>query len=170
MTASRLQGHDSIENRADEVLNPPYVSYNGQVIKDALDPANTTGYAGTLADFQRLYSFPPPGCADKAHDPAPDWKSRWYADSLSRPGEGVAHAYVRQTAEITHAHMPYIECIDTSDDKAWSDVGYFTGRRARPRHQVSGRPDPAVHRGHRQGPTSDHDPQPTATNYPTARR
>ena len=111
--------HNDIEKRADEVLTPPYVSYNGQLIKDALP-------ALTLSDFQSLYSFPPSNCADKAHDPAPDFKSRWYANTLSRPGEGVAHAYVRQTAETTTAHMPYIECINTEDNSSWSDVGYFT--------------------------------------------
>jgi hypothetical protein len=111
--------HNDIEKRADEVLNPPYVSYNGQLVKDALPALDPSA-------FQSLYSFPPSNCADKAHDPAADFKSRWYTDTLPRAGEGVAHAYVRQTAEITHAHLPYIECINTEDNNAWSDVGYFT--------------------------------------------
>jgi hypothetical protein len=111
--------HNDIEKRADEVLNPPYVSYNGQDIKDELPALD-------LASFQSLYPFPPSNCADKVHNPAPDFKSRWYTSTLSHPGEGVAHAYVRQTAEITHAHLPYIECINTEDNKSWSDVGYFT--------------------------------------------
>jgi hypothetical protein len=112
--------HNDVETRADEVLATPGVVYNGVAVKDALP-------ALTLSDFRNLYSLQPPSCGSKAVDPAQSFKPRWYADTLAKQsGEGVAHAYVRNSAETSHQFIPYIECINTEDDKGWDSVGFFT--------------------------------------------
>ena len=112
--------HNDVETRADEVLASPGVSFNGQVVKNALP-------ALTKSDFTNLYSFQPPSCVDKAVDPAQLFASRRYSDRLPiLPGEGVAHAYVRNLADISNTFIPYIECIDTESDRGWDSVGFFT--------------------------------------------
>ena len=106
---------------ADQVLVND-ISYNGKVVKFALP-------ALSLSDFQSLYPSQPPSCTNEALDldPAQDFKSRWYTDTLTRQfAEGVAHAYVRNSAEITNKVMPYINCINTEDDGNWKSMGFFT--------------------------------------------
>jgi hypothetical protein len=127
--------HNNTEKRADEVLAGT-VRYNNLVVRDQLP-------ALSLSDFQGLYSFPPSGfpplraaCPGLATDSAQYFKPRWYTETdpatmarispASQPGEGVAHAYVRDTAEITNTFMPYIECTATGIDRDWNKVGYFT--------------------------------------------
>ncbi len=113
--------HNDVETRTDEVLASPGVSFNGQLVRNALP-------ALTKSDFTNLYSFhPTSSCADKAVDPAQLFASRRYSDRLPfLPGEGVAHAYVRNLADISHTFIPYIKCIDTESDSGWDSVGFFT--------------------------------------------
>jgi hypothetical protein len=127
------QVHNDIEKRAGEVIAAGSTIYanDGYLVQNRL-PAHD------LAAFQNLYQFPPPpriiyvnGNAITITCPAPDpaqfFTDRWYTDRLSRAdNEGVAHAYVRHTAEITHSFLDYIECINTEDDSQWSKVGFFT--------------------------------------------
>jgi len=126
-----FQMHNDVEKRADEVLASSGVVYNGKVMKDALP-------ALTAADFATLYTPHPPSCADQIIDPGTYFKDRWYAHPLPEnptdplasipalPGEGVAHAYVRNSAEVSHRFIPYIKCINTEDDRSWESVGAFT--------------------------------------------
>src|SRR5207249_7480986 len=98
----------------------------------------TAGYvhnlipALTTADFVKIYDWPPApdddSCPAKAPtNPSFNFQARWYADTLPRmSGEGVAHAYTRNLAEISHRFMPYIECIDTERDHNWPSMGFFT--------------------------------------------
>lgn len=114
------QMHNDVESRADEVLASPGVSFNGNIIKDALP-------ALSASDFGALYTAHPPICAGDAIDPGTYFKTRWYTDTLAKqPGEGVARAYVRNSAEISHRFIPYIKCINTEDDTSWDKVGTFT--------------------------------------------
>src|SRR5206468_638974 len=105
--------------------------YNGKIMKNALPVL-------TAPDFGTLYTPHPPSCEDQIIDPGTYFKERWYAyavpehptDPLSSipalPGEGVAHAYVRNSAEVSHRFIPYIKCINTEDDGSWESVGAFT--------------------------------------------
>lgn len=130
--------HNNIEKRADEVLAGTVLYNNNLVVRDALPALG-------LSDFQGLYSFPPSGfpstpsraaCPGLATDSAQYFKPRWYKETdpvtmatispASQPGEGVAHAYARGTAEITNNFMPYIQCIVTAIDRDWNKVGFFT--------------------------------------------
>jgi hypothetical protein len=115
-----FQMHNDVEKRADEVLASPGVVYNNHVIKDSLP-------ALTAVDFGNLYPTGQPSCSSDAVDPMQFYKTRWYTDTLqTQPGEGVAHAYVRNSAEISHQFIPYIKCINTEDDTSWNSVGIFT--------------------------------------------
>jgi hypothetical protein len=115
--------HNDIETLADYAIQSASVDA-GYVHN--LIPADTT------ADFVKIYDWPPtPGtasCATKAPvNPSFNFQPRWYADTLPRmSGEGVAHAYTRDLADIAHRFMPYIECIDTEDDHNWPSMGFFT--------------------------------------------
>ena len=112
--------HNDIEQRANEVLASPGVYYNGVTVKDGIPVLKST-------DLSNVSQFPPPTCAGQAVAPGLFYKERWYADTLARqPGEGIAHAYVRNSAEASHQFMPYIECIEVDRDKTWDHVGFFT--------------------------------------------
>jgi len=116
------ESHNDVESVADAILIKP-TSVNAGVVKDLLPALNSS-------DFGVLYDFPPTGqdsdCISQALNPANFYKTRWYADGLTpQAGEGVAHAYTRQSSEIVHQFMPYIECIDTEENK-FTSMGYFT--------------------------------------------
>ena len=118
------QVHNDIETRADEVLIDD-ITWNGHVVKEALP-------ADTYNDFHNLYAWPPivysdSSCLDDVRNPVSDFTPRDYVADLERmEGEGVAHAYVRRNAELSHQYYPFIQCINTEDDATWDKVGFFT--------------------------------------------
>jgi hypothetical protein len=118
-----FERHNDIESLADYAIKS--ASVNAGLVQDLLPALNTT-------DFTKVYDWPPtPGdssCPAKfPTDPAAYFNTRWYADSLSfQSGEGVAHAYTRNVAEMAHKFIPYIECIDTESDHNWASMGFFT--------------------------------------------
>ncbi len=86
----------------------------------------------TLEAFRSLYVFPPERTpwpsASFAVDPAPFFKPRWYPEDLApqlRPGEGVAHGYVRVSAEMAEVHLPYLDT--TQDEPEDADAPYSLG-------------------------------------------
>lgn len=122
--------HNRVEAFADKTLSEPTI-YNHRIIRfalPALDPLR----------FEALYPYPPTTPEDSPHcdtpNPADDYKTRWYADSLTREdGEGFAHAYVRNAALIAHKYWPWVNpssfgsgCIDTERDADWEHMGFFT--------------------------------------------
>ncbi len=129
-----FERHNDIETMADAVLrsNNP-VAVNAGVVENLLPALNTS-------DFVKLYDFPPtpndvilPGglvvhCPSLyPTNPSFNFNTRWYTDTLARmSGEGVAHAYTRNLAEISHRFIPYIECINTESDHNWPAMGFFT--------------------------------------------
>ncbi len=121
--------HNNIESLADDLLWQDLM-WDGKVIKNYL-PALTS------SKFTSLYPFPPPpppsldpplpNCVSLATDPAFYYKQRWYSNTLTpKTGEGVAHAYTREAAEISQHVMPYLECIETVRDRNWNTMGFFT--------------------------------------------
>jgi len=115
--------HNDVETLADYAVIG--ASVNAGLVKDLLP-------ALSVSDFTKVYDWPPtPGdssCPAKAPiNPSFYFQQRWYAGNLPRQsGEGVAHAYTRNMAEIAHRFMPYIECIDTERDHNWPSMGFFT--------------------------------------------
>jgi hypothetical protein len=115
--------HNDIETLADYAIQS--ASVDAGYVRNLIPALN-------VADFTRIYDWPPTpgddGCPAKApDDPSVYFHTRWYADTLARSnGEGVAHAYTRDVAEVSHLFMPYIECINTEDDHNWPSMGFFT--------------------------------------------
>ena len=115
--------HNDVETLADYGISS--ASVTAGFVKDLLPALNTTG-------FTKIYDWPPtPGdssCPPKfPTNPSFYFKTRWYADSLPLlGGEGVAHGYTRNAAEMANRFMPYIECIDTERDHNWPSMGFFT--------------------------------------------
>jgi hypothetical protein len=120
-----FQIHNDVETLADYAIAS--ASVNAGYVRNLI-PADTT------TDFVKIYDWPPaPGddsCPAKAPaDPSFYFQKRWYADSLPRmSGEGVAHAYTRDLADIAHLSYPYIHCIDTERDHNWPSMGFFTAQ------------------------------------------
>lgn len=127
--------HNQVEHIADQVVADQIML--GTTPVSAAIPVDD---ASTLAV---LSTFPPPPiyvdvnnipiaipCGDGAPNPAdPNYfKPRWYVDPLAPAAEGVAHAYVRESAELTHSFMPYIECIKESTllPWDWARNGFYT--------------------------------------------
>ncbi len=86
----------------------------------------------TADTFRSLYVFPPqrtPGdSAQLAVDPAPMFRRRWYPEELApmlRPGEGIAHGYVRVSAEMAEVHLPYMDA--TQDEPTDEDAPFSLG-------------------------------------------
>jgi hypothetical protein len=128
------QVHNDVEKWAADVIGPGSTIYanDGHLVENKLPALD-------LPAFMNLYQFPPPPLIRfdgdgnpitvtcPAPDPAQFFTDRWYTDKLARAtNEGVAHAYVRHTAEITHGFLDYIECINTETDSQWGNVGFFT--------------------------------------------
>jgi hypothetical protein len=133
--------HNDVEAAADRVLGPTPTAYNGTVVEDALP-------AGSAADLASLFPFPPQPitvqdggnppvqvpCWNSSSDPIVDdpayFKTAWYLDApTSSDQEGVAHRYVRESAELTNTFMPYIECLDYDaghEQWDWNRMGFFT--------------------------------------------
>ena len=121
------QIHNDIEEFADRTLQQGFV-YHGHAVKDSLP-------TGNLSDFEDLYPWPPPTCESSTPNPRDFYKDRWYAEALQRdPGEGVAHAYVRNSAVMVHQFYPYVQascrgcpaiCINTRD-LTWDNFGFLT--------------------------------------------
>jgi hypothetical protein len=115
--------HNDVETLADYAVQS--ASVNAGNVRDLLP-------AATVSDFVQIYDWPPtPGdssCPAKAPvNPSVYFRANWWASDLPRTtGEGVAHAYVRNVAELSHQYMDYIKCINTEDDHNWSSMGFFT--------------------------------------------
>lgn len=98
----------------------------GPLLKEALP-------VSTLDAFKALYVFPPQRCGfwctpESAVDPAVFFRRRWYREDLApmlRAGEGVAHGYVRVSAEMAQVQLPYLSLAwDEPDD---ADAPYSMG-------------------------------------------
>lgn len=116
--------HNDYEDRWAYLLQRNWNTHiGGPLLKSALP-------ASTLAALTSLYVFPPQRTSADgwAVNPAPHFKPRWYYQDLApllRPGEGVAHGYVRVSAEMAHAHLPYLLWTDDTPDDA--DAPYSLG-------------------------------------------
>jgi len=82
--------------------------------------------APTQAEFEALYPWPPPPIftPDPCHEysltnPTNFYRQKWHSHSLARnPGEGVAHAYARNGAQIATTYVPWLtsDCITSKSD------------------------------------------------------
>ena len=115
--------HNNVETMADYAVQSARV--NAGYVSDLIPTS-------TIDQFVATYDWPPtPGDHDcvgqSGGDPAFYFQPRWYAAGLQRDGgEGVAHAYTRNLANIASQFKDYVKCIDTVDDHNWPAMGYFT--------------------------------------------
>jgi hypothetical protein len=109
--------HNDYEDRWGSMLSDDWNTHiGGPLLEDALPVSD-------LDDFRGLYVFPPQRTNSFAEslavDPSGHFRPRWYRDDLMpllRPGEGVAHGYVRLSAEMAQAHLPYLSWADDEPD------------------------------------------------------
>jgi len=109
--------HNDYEDRWNSMLSDNWNAHiGGPILKEALP-------ASTLDGFRGLFVFPPERtqfwAEDLAVDPSSQFRPRWYREDLAsmlRPGEGVAHGYVRVSAEMAQAHLPYLSWADDEPD------------------------------------------------------
>ena len=132
--------HNDVEKAADGVVGPSPTTYGSEVVADNLP-------AKSAADLAGLFPFPPQPitvaiqdqqvqvpCWNSQVDPIVDdasfFKPDWYLEApTSSSEEGVAHRYVRESAERTNTFMPYIECLDYDTGHQqwnWDRMGFFT--------------------------------------------
>lgn len=116
--------HNDFEDRWGYMLQRNWNTHIGGPSLKSVLPADT------LQAFTNLYVFPPQHTSADgwAVNPAPHFKPRWYPQDLApclRPGEGLAHGYVRVSAEMAQVHMPYLMWTDDTPDDA--DAPYSLG-------------------------------------------
>jgi hypothetical protein len=132
--------HNDVEKAADGVVGPSPTVYNNAVVADNLPAKSASDLAG-------LFPFPPQPitvqvddlsvqvpCWNSQIDPIVDdpvyFKPDWYLQTPTHADEeGLAHRYVRESAELTNTFMPYIECLDHDNGHGqwnWDRMGFFT--------------------------------------------